>query len=296
MVNYKCLRCGFETYHKTNFKKHLTRKFPCKPILEEIQISQIISNYNLNESPKKPKKGTKNQQFIHKKGYKIQQKCSKMNESICSFCDKKLSCYKSRKRHEKICKVKIKMEKEKDKDVIIKDLQDKLEDLIIEISKLKNESKHIYKYNSIDNSKYCSDNTIIVNNFGKENLEYLTDKHFQSFLTLPTNGIPKMIEYIHFNPNHPENHNIRIKNKKLKWAEVKEDNKWIIKHKKEVLDDLIDNGFITLEEYKDKNLDNLDDLLVDRYLKMSKFYNDNKDDLMSKTELVVLNGSKNIEI
>ena len=105
-----------------------------------------------------------------------------------------------------------------------------------------------------------------------------------------------MIEYIHFNPKHPENHNIRIKNKKLKWAEVKEDNKWIIKHKKEVLDDLIDNGFITLEEYKDKNIDNLDDLIIDRYLKMSKFYNDNKDDLMSKTELVVLNGSKNIEV
>ena len=129
------------------------------------------------------------------------------------YCNKTLSCYKSLKRHEKTCKIKAKIEKDNDKDIIIKDLQDKLEDLIIEVSKLKNENSKIYKMNHINNSKICSDNTIIVNNFGNENLEYLTDKNYHNFLNLPTNGIPKMIEYIHFNPKHPENHNIRIKQK-----------------------------------------------------------------------------------
>ena len=76
MVNYKCLRCGFETYHKTNFKKHLTRKFPCKPILNEISISELLSINNFDKvviNNKKAQKSTK----INKKQNFGEQKSTK---------------------------------------------------------------------------------------------------------------------------------------------------------------------------------------------------------------------------
>ena len=49
MVFYKCLRCGFKSNHKTNFRKHLNRKFICKAILKEIDIYEIKKHYNMLE-------------------------------------------------------------------------------------------------------------------------------------------------------------------------------------------------------------------------------------------------------
>ena len=50
-----------------------------------------------------------------------------------------------------------------------------------------------------------------------------------------------------------------------------------MKHKKEVIDDLTDNGFLTFEEYKDLNEDKLNQLLVNRFNKISNFYENHKD-------------------
>lgn len=46
MVNYKCDRCGFNTEHKNNFRKHIHRKFTCKPLLNNIDISIIRNKFN----------------------------------------------------------------------------------------------------------------------------------------------------------------------------------------------------------------------------------------------------------
>jgi len=134
-------------------------------------------------------------------------------------------------------------------------LQNKIENQVLQ---LKNNKSQIL---TITNSKINSDNTIIVNNIGSENIDYITDKVFQSFIKLPLGGISKYVKQIHFHPKHPENHNIKITNKKMKYAEVKENNKWILKDKKDVLNDLIDNGFIALEEYKTWNEDKLNQLI-----------------------------------
>ena len=39
MVFYKCLRCGYTTSYKNNFRSHLNRKFTCYPILGEIDTN-----------------------------------------------------------------------------------------------------------------------------------------------------------------------------------------------------------------------------------------------------------------
>ena len=38
MVNYKCIRCGYETTHKSKMKIHLERKRVCNPILNNINL------------------------------------------------------------------------------------------------------------------------------------------------------------------------------------------------------------------------------------------------------------------
>ena len=45
MVNYKCLRCGYETTIKTILIRHLNRKRQCKPVLDDVSKNHIIDFY-----------------------------------------------------------------------------------------------------------------------------------------------------------------------------------------------------------------------------------------------------------
>ena len=60
--------------------------------------------------------------------------------------------------------------------------------------------------------------------------------------------VPQLIEKIHFDPEHPENHNIKITNKKMNYAEIVKNNKWVTANKKKVIDDVIQKSYNLLDE------------------------------------------------
>lgn len=283
MVKYKCQRCGFETNHKNNFRKHLFRKFTCKPLLKEIDIK-------FDQRLHFPEEGKKCNPNVIPSVILLSSQCNpKSSENLynCEYCGKKFKQRQNKWRHKKN-----NCEKKKLYD---NNMFQKLNKLENDIVNLKKENKMIVK-NSINNSKINSDNTIIVNNFGRENLNYLNNNMLKKILMKGTKSIPSLIKQIHFNPKHPENHNIRIKNKKLKYAEVRENDKWKYKHKQAVLDDLVDFGYITLEEFKENNENELDELLRKGFNRMMNKYELNKEKIMDEIELEVLNGMNDIEI
>ena len=67
--------------------------------------------------------------------------------------------------------------------------------------------------NNISNSQINSNNTIIINNYKNDNLEYISDKFkniiFNQLIDEEDHHLPisKLIENIKFNPNHKENNN-----------------------------------------------------------------------------------------
>jgi uncharacterized C2H2 Zn-finger protein len=67
----------------------------------------------------------------------------------------------------------------------------------------------------INNIKGNNNNVvIIVNSLGRENLEFMTDEYFISFMEYLTqedsNGMIKIMTDIHYDQNRPENHNICV--------------------------------------------------------------------------------------
>ena len=54
MLKYNCRRCGYQTNHKNNFRKHIFRKFTCKPILNEVDILEIQNEFKVSEDTKYP--------------------------------------------------------------------------------------------------------------------------------------------------------------------------------------------------------------------------------------------------
>ena len=137
----------------------------------------------------------------------------------CRFCEKILSRKDNLVRHEKKCKEKVKEEIE------ISELKEKIEkekaEMKAEIENLKN----LIKKSSLKGNKTINTNNgtidnsvdnsqkIIINNYGSDNLSYLTDEFMKSlFKNLKFEEdyqipILKLIETIKLNNSHKENNN-----------------------------------------------------------------------------------------
>ena len=206
----------------------------------------------------------------------------KITKYQCEYCDKYLSKNSHLHRHYKRCKEKAKIDDKKMLQNQIKDLYDQLH--------AKDEQIH-----ELIGKVGDTHQTIInLNIYGKENLDYLTPKYFQKLLKGGAYGaIPKLIKHIHCNPEHPENHNIKITNKKQPFVSVWEEEKWVIKDKKEVLENMVDKGYNLIDDYyDDEGKEILDNKKIKIYNKFQNDYDKNKNvkkKVNKDIELVILN-------
>ena len=147
--------------------------------------------------------------------------------------------------------------------------------------------------NNTDNS--ISNNNIIINNYGNENTEYITPAYMQNIINSINSAIPKLIEYMHFNPDYPENKNIKITNKKLPYAQIMKNGKWHLLKKNNAILELICDKFDMIEEfYEDmvckfpKTKQEEINIFISNFSKSSK---ELVESLKEKSELTILNNS-----
>ena len=270
MVNYKCIRCGYDTNHKSKMNLHLSRKTMCKPILDDIILDdykQDILNGKIiileknkipPKSPQKPQnppnppKNPKKPQNPPKKNYN------------CNYCKKKYSTNYHLHRHIKICKEKKKDDEcKKDMIKLVKKPNDQLNE---ELKKRDNqllEQKKELKYQKEEHQKQINQlikkvgitqniqniqNNIKILAYKNTDLSHLTDKDYMYCLNRSNMCIPHLIKRIHFDPKKPENHNIYISNIKNKYIMIYDGNKWYLNDQDETIDDIIDTNEFVLEQ------------------------------------------------
>jgi len=102
--------------------------------------------------------------------------------------------------------------------------------------------------NNTHNCNNTNNNIININNYGDENLKHLRSIDFVNLLNGIYGAVPKLIKQIHFDPQHPENQNIKYTNQKSPYFKILKDNKWQLVNKKHELLDLIDNKCFMLKE------------------------------------------------
>lgn len=113
---------------------------------------------------------------------------------------------------------------------------------------------------SITQNIYNTQNNIFVlNDFGHENTSYLSSDFIEKCILNMNRGMTNLIKEIHFNPEHPENNNIKLNSKKHALLEKRVDGDWHIIDKSMLLDDLVKNGhklihtyYINNDEFKQK--------------------------------------------
>lgn len=280
-MKYKCIRCNnYGTNIKTHYIRHLKRKKPCIAN-NNITCEFLLTYLNKNKKPKLTL--TK---FV----------TNKVNKKyICEFCNKSYSTNSHMRRHQKKCINNL------NQTTLLQFMSHKLNEKDEQIEKLQTTYNKNIKIlmnkinNPIINTTNITNNqiNININNYGNENLNYITNEYICKLIKIPYGAIPKLIKYIYFNPNHPENHNIKITNKKLPFASVYKNNKWEVRNKKDVIEDIVDKSYNIIDCEFDNNGIKLSKIQIQRYKKFQNKY-DNKEKSLKKqlnkdTELNILN-------
>ena len=322
-MSYTCKRCGYYTEYKGNLKNHFNRKRPCKPIKSNISfetlkneffnlinnpsISLNSSSISLNSSSNSLNLSSNSLNFPQNPSISPQFS-SKMNSNkfVCEYCEKTFSRKDNLERHQTVCKKKKEMN-------LLKIMTDKVEEQEKRIQEMKEEhamekealrkeiEKLLEKVGNNNNNKCYNikNQTIMINSFGKENLDYITSELLQKLLKGPYSAVPKLIKNIHFHPKHPENHNVKITNKKLPYASVWDKNKWLIKDKRDVIESMVDKSFNLLDEQLEDNPDCIETEKKITFSGIQDKYEGNDRDthklLQKEAELILLNGNITVE-
>jgi hypothetical protein len=154
----------------------------------------------------------------------------------------------------------------------------------VETEKLRNTTNQTYN-NTIDTQNNLN---IQINAFGCENLEYITDKFKIKCLNQIYKSIPEMVAKIHFNTKYPENHNVKILNKKLPQASIMtKDNKWKTVDKKTTISSIVNKSFGIMEETFEEHKDKLTENKRHNYVKYQDKFNNNDKELHKQIETEV---------
>lgn len=162
-------------------------------------------------------------------------------------------------------------------------------------------TKMLDRYSTVSNNIAQQNNIHIhINAFGQENLDYLTDNMVSQCVNKIYDSIPTIIEKIHFDPKHPENHNVRITNKKLPHASVIGiDNKWRLMNKEEAISSMVNNGYSIIDNKFKEDPTIFSEERRRHYRSFQdNFENDEKETMKrikTDVELVILNGTKEIK-
>jgi len=217
----KCQFCEYKTDVKCNLIRHQNAKHKDK-IYDKISILENVQNVspNVQNVPPNVQNVPPNVQNVPpcilscskcNKIYKTarhlnnhEKVCNKVDSLTCPRCMISFTNRKHKSRH-------IKADKCKARSIIHARTPN-----IQNITNIENQT-----INNINNQ---INNNIIINNFGRERIDHISDRDIHKMLISGANTIPLYIEKKHFDKNFPENNNITFTNENK--CKVLEDNIW----------------------------------------------------------------------
>ena len=220
----KCCFCDYKTDVKCNLIRHQNAKHKDE-IFENNNYSQYVQNVTpkvQNVTPKVQNVTPKVQNVtlcvlscskcnkIYKTArhlYNHEKICNKVDSLTCPRCMISFSNRHHKSRH-------IKADKCKARSIIharTPNIQN-----ITNNNNITNNTQNVQTMNNYNN--------IIVNNFGSERIDHISNKEIMKILQSGTNTVPLYIKKKHFDKNFPENNNIKYSNDNK--CQVMEDNCW----------------------------------------------------------------------
>jgi hypothetical protein len=282
MPTYVCERCHKEFRQKSGIKRHMARKRPCA-VADRIEVKKVAKT-----------KATESELFA------------------CLHCGKGFKHYQSRWRHERKCTKQRRVRDENSEEPTVSDMirlfqrqntQHEEEKKSWESEKAELKTcicKILEKVSTPTPTTIMQHNTyniVQINNFGKEDTSHIETGLLQKLLKTPGTAVPELLRQIHFHPDHPENRNVKITNKRERYAHVFRDQQWQLARKDDVLDKMVESGFSLLDScFEGAGKSRLTQNKQRRYKSFQQNMDDTKSDTRRRvcedTEIMVLNNSK----
>jgi hypothetical protein len=213
----------------------------------------------------------------------------------CQYCNKLYYSKYTLSTHQKKCNSMIIYEENKILENKLKEIEKKIDQPVIQTN--------ILTTNNNNNNTNTNSNNTINNNiniqilpFDKTN-KYLSDIQISQILGKGYKSIEEFITAIHFNKDHPENHNLYISNNRDKYINVYDGIDWKLQEKNDVVDRLYtDNTDYLIDKFNDL-LDELDKTTINKF---NRFKNDfegdtNIENIKENIKLLLYNNRKIIE-
>ena len=269
-MSFSCATCNFNSKTKQSYLRHLTSKKHTQRIIKTGYKCTCGNIYMSHQSL-----------YLHKKT-----SCIEQNVQTTNQVNQLLNENDNANVKEEIKELKQSIEVER------KQYQKERDELRFQIGLLlernvSNTNQHIETQNN-------NNITININAFGKENTDYLDERTIVSCIDRIYKSVPAILEKIHFDPEHPENHNIKITNKKLSYASVMGDNqKWKMVDRKDAIESMVFNGYNLLDEKYPETKQYVSESKQTHFENFQeRFINQDKDlhkQLKTEVDLLVLN-------
>ena len=289
-IKHKCPLCKYDTFRKFDLKRHQNSKHP---VYEPPEI-----NVPLNQEKVIQKEGIviPNQENVISNQENV---ISELNNGfLCIKCNKHYKVKKYLIAHESKCtgvdsltcpKCMVSFTNRHNKNRHIKRDTCKARSILhARVPNIQNITNNITNNNdnsitNIDKSITNNTNNIIINNFGNERIDYLTFDNLQEiFRKGINNSIPSLIKEKHFNPNFPENNNVKANKKNNTKCFIRKDNNWLLSTMSIICDKIIKENSYLLLGFSEQHKEELGQIILNE--EIYDFINNKLRDLILKTD------------
>ena len=248
-----CELCKYATNRKYDLKRHQNAVHHTTPTRANLN-NKGKENVSPNEENVSPKEENVSPLLICKKCNKIyktkkylighETKCKGVDELTCPRCMVSFATRHSKSKH--IANNKCKPRS------IIHARTPNADNITNNI-----DNQNIETQNNINTQNNTQNNTIIVNNYGSERMDYLDfDKMLEIFKS--AYNIPSILtKHIHFNKDFPENNNITCSNDDKNYSLVKMNDEYIFKNLNNLVYELIKDKTRLMHNFATGNKENI---------------------------------------
>lgn len=225
-----CPRCHFGTNKKGNFEYHLNKGTPCACQFSNIAREDILVSLAIRSFD-------------------------------CPQCNRTFSGSRYLTMHKKTCNRGSPQNCTDTSGSILVAMQKQLAEVTKQLQYLQENQQAMQQPCQVNNNIQNNITNIIINtnDFGSEDRSYITDEDMQS--CLDAMHLSPLVDQVYFNPEHPENHTVKLKSEKRGRMWARQEGVWIEVDMNASIDTMMDTEFRHLckffldGEMKDETID-----------------------------------------
>jgi len=227
---------------------HFKRKKPCKILFKKKTITECINSI----SNKKKKTKSKRKE--------------KINKFKCTTCNKGFTRRFNMLRHKETCsfdnemneqtalivhKLNKGMYTQSQVDTLMQNVENEFNKKVIIQDTVINElRKQVGLLMQNQGANITYNTNIMLNAFGNENTSYIDPQFINQLIQKgPINSISKLLKHLHFNPEHTENHNIKIMDNSSRYAKVFNGCGWENTNKRKTIDNMTVKAYSLINKH-----------------------------------------------